>query len=115
LYAFSYKFIEKFHYFLGKLEKLKYKKRKGHKETTNKFKELLSKKLYSVCETLPYNIIVSDGTADVVVVVYVNIVTWFMGCVGVGEVAKGELSIANQGQEWMGIRTASKIAGSPSK
>jgi hypothetical protein len=32
---------------------------------------------------------VSDGTADVVDVVYVNTVTWSMGCVGVGEVAKG--------------------------
>jgi hypothetical protein len=38
-----------------------------------------------------------------------------MGCVGVGEGAKGEQSIANQGQQWMGIRAMSKIAGSPSK
>jgi hypothetical protein len=38
-----------------------------------------------------------------------------MGCVRVGEVAKGEQLIANQGQEWMGIRTTSKIAGSPRK
>jgi hypothetical protein len=38
-----------------------------------------------------------------------------MGCVGVGEVAKGEQLIANQGQEWMGIRATSKIASSPSK
>jgi hypothetical protein len=38
-----------------------------------------------------------------------------MGCVGVGGVAKGEQLIANQGQEWMGIRTTSKKAGSPSK
>ncbi len=58
---------------------------------------------------------VSDGTADVVDVVYVNIVTWSMGCAGVGEAAKGEQLIANQGQEWMGIRTMSKKAGSPSK
>ncbi len=29
-----------------------------------------------------------------------------------GEVAKGEQLIANQGQEWMGIHTTSKIAGS---
>jgi hypothetical protein len=53
--------------------------------------------------------------ADVVDVVYVNIVTWYMGCVGVGEVAKGEQLIANQGQEWTGIRTTSKKADSPSK
>jgi hypothetical protein len=32
---------------------------------------------------------VSDGTVDVDVV-YVNILTWSMGCVGVGELAKGE-------------------------
>ncbi len=29
--------------------------------------------------------------------------------------AKGEQSIANQGQEWMGICATSKKAGSPSK
>ncbi len=58
---------------------------------------------------------VSDGTADVVDVVYVNIVTWSMVCVRVGEVAKGEQLIANQGQEWMRIRTTSKKAGSKSK
>ncbi len=38
-----------------------------------------------------------------------------MGCVRVGEVAMGGQLIANQGQEWMGIRTTSKKAGSPSK
>jgi hypothetical protein len=38
-----------------------------------------------------------------------------MGCVGVGEVAKGEQLIASQGQEWMGIHTTSKKAGFPSK
>jgi hypothetical protein len=53
------------------------------------------------------------GTADVVV--YVNIVTRSVGCVRVGELAKGEQLIANQGQEWMGICTTSKKAGSPSK
>jgi hypothetical protein len=37
-----------------------------------------------------------------------------MGCVRVGEVAKDEQLIANQGQEWMGIPAMSKIAGSPS-
>jgi hypothetical protein len=38
-----------------------------------------------------------------------------MGCVRVGEeVAKGGQLIANQGQEWMGTRTTSKKAGSPS-
>jgi hypothetical protein len=58
---------------------------------------------------------VSDGTADVVDVVYVNIVTLSMGCVGVGEVAKGEQLIANQGKEWKGISTTSKKACSPSK
>ncbi len=58
---------------------------------------------------------VSDGTAYVVDVVYVNTVTWSMVCFGVGEAAKGEKMIANQGQEWMGIRTTSKKAGSQSK
>jgi hypothetical protein len=53
--------------------------------------------------------------ADVVDVVYVNIVTWSMGCSRVGEAAKGGQKITNQGQEWMGIRTTSKKAGSPSK
>jgi hypothetical protein len=38
-----------------------------------------------------------------------------MGCVRVGEVAKGGQLIANQGQEWVGMRTTSKEAGSPSK
>jgi hypothetical protein len=55
------------------------------------------------------------GTADVVDVVYVNIVTWSLGCVRVGEVAKGGQLIANQEQEWIGIRSMSKKAGSPSK
>ncbi len=32
-----------------------------------------------------------------------------------GEAAKGEQSIANQGQEWMDIRATIKKAGSPSK
>ncbi len=32
-----------------------------------------------------------------------------------GGVAKGGQLIANQGQEWIGIRTTSKKAGSPSK
>ncbi len=59
--------------------------------------------------------IVSDGMADGVDVVYVNIVTWSVGCVRVGEVANGEQSIANQGQEWMGICATIKKAGSPSK
>jgi hypothetical protein len=48
---------------------------------------------------------VSDRTADVVDVVYV---TWSVGCLGVGEAARGEQFIANQGQEWMGICTMSK-------
>ncbi len=61
-----------------------------------------------------FNIPVSDGMADVVDVVYVNIVTWSLGCVRVGEVAKGEQLIANQGQEWMGICATIKKAGSPS-
>ncbi len=38
-----------------------------------------------------------------------------MGCERVGEVAKGGQLFADQGQEWMGIRTTSKKAGSPSK
>ncbi len=36
---------------------------------------------------------------------YVNL---SVGCLGVGEAARGEQSIANQGQEWMSIRTTSK-------
>ncbi len=31
-----------------------------------------------------------------------------MGCLGMGEAARGEQLMANQGQEWMGIRTTSK-------
>ncbi len=31
-----------------------------------------------------------------------------MGCVRVGEAVKGGQLIANQGQEWMGIRTATR-------
>jgi hypothetical protein len=31
-----------------------------------------------------------------------------VGCLGVGEVARGEQLIANQGQEWMGIHTTRK-------
>jgi hypothetical protein len=31
-----------------------------------------------------------------------------VGCLEVGEAARGEQLIANQGQEWMGIRTTSK-------
>jgi hypothetical protein len=54
-------------------------------------------------------------TADVVDVVNVNIVTWSVGCGRVGEAAKGAQLIANQGQEWMGIRTTYKKPGSPSK
>ncbi len=58
---------------------------------------------------------VSNGTADVVDVVYVNIVTWTVGCVGVREVAKGEQLTANQRQELMGIHAMIKKAGSPSR
>ncbi len=65
--------------------------------------------------TISLVVIVSDGTADVVDVVYVNILTWSVGCVRVGEVAKGKQSIANQGQESMGIRATIKKAGFPSK
>ncbi len=53
--------------------------------------------------------------AGVVDVVYVNIVTWSVGCERVGELAKGGQMLADQGQEWMGIRTTSKEFGSPSK
>jgi hypothetical protein len=53
-------------------------------------------------------------TADVVDVVYVNIVTWSVGCERVGELAKGGQLLADQGQKWMGIRTTSKEAGSQS-
>ncbi len=60
-------------------------------------------------------VIVSDGMADVVDVVFVNIVTWSVECVWVGEVAKGEQLIAKQGQEWMGIHAMIKESGSPSK
>ncbi len=38
-----------------------------------------------------------------------------MGCLGVGETARGGQLIANQGQEWMGICTTTRKAGSPSK
>jgi hypothetical protein len=38
-----------------------------------------------------------------------------MGFLGVGEAAKGEQLIANQGKEWMGICATSKKAGSLSK
>ncbi len=38
-----------------------------------------------------------------------------MGCLGVGEAARGEQLRANQGQEWMGICITSKEAGSLSK
>ncbi len=44
-------------------------------------------------------LIVSDRTADVVDVIYVNTVTWSMGCLERSEAAKGEQLIANQGQE----------------
>ncbi len=54
-------------------------------------------------------------TTDIIDVIYVNIVTWYVGCERVGKVAKGGQLLADQGQEWMGIRTMSKIAGSPSK
>jgi hypothetical protein len=54
-------------------------------------------------------------TADIVDVVYVNIVTLSVGCERLGELAKGGQLLADQGQEWMGIRTTSKKAGSPSK
>jgi hypothetical protein len=61
-------------------------------------------------------VIVSDRTADVVDVVYVNTVSWSGGNLRVGEAAKSEQLIVNQGQEWMGIRTMSKKkAGSPCK
>ncbi len=61
-------------------------------------------------------VIVSDGMADVVDVVFVNMYcNLAVGCVWVGEVAKGGQLIANQGQEWMGIRATIKEAGSPSK
>ncbi len=57
----------------------------------------------------------SDGMADVADVVYVNMSLDLWGALGVGEAARGEQLIANQGQEWMGIRITSKEAGSPSK
>jgi hypothetical protein len=54
-------------------------------------------------------------TADIVDVIYANIVTWSVGCGRVGEAAMGGQLLANQGEEWMGIRTTSEKAGSPSK
>jgi hypothetical protein len=48
--------------------------------------------------------------ADVVDVVYVNIIFCSLGCVRVGEVAEGGQLITNQG-----IRTTSKKAGSRRK
>ncbi len=62
--------------------------------------------LFVVCQT---------RMADIVDVIYVNIVTWSVGCGRVGEAAKGGQLLANQGEEWMGIRTTRKKAGSPSK
>jgi hypothetical protein len=53
--------------------------------------------------------------AGVVDVVYVNIVTLSVSCERVGEMVKVGQLLADQGQEWMGIRTTSKEAGSPSK
>jgi hypothetical protein len=53
--------------------------------------------------------------SDVVDVIYLNIVTWSVGCGREREAAKGGQLIENQGQEWMSIRTTSKKAGSPSK
>jgi hypothetical protein len=50
---------------------------------------------------------VSDGTADVADGVYV-------GCLGVGEAARGGQLIASQGQEWV-FAPQAKEAGSPSK
>jgi hypothetical protein len=38
-----------------------------------------------------------------------------VGCERVGELAKGGAVVSRQGQGWMGIRTTSKEAGSPSK
>jgi hypothetical protein len=60
-------------------------------------------------------ILCQTRTADIVDVVYVNIVTCYVGCGRVGEKANGGQLLANQRQEWMGIRTTSKKAGSPSK
>ncbi len=53
--------------------------------------------------------------AGVVDVVNANIVTWYVGCERVGRLAKGGQLLVDQGQEWMGIRTTSKEASSPSK
>jgi hypothetical protein len=44
-------------------------------------------------------------TAGVIDVVYVNIVTWSVGCERV------EQLLGDQGQEWMGIRTRPKKLG----
>jgi hypothetical protein len=38
-----------------------------------------------------------------------------VGCLGVGEAARGEQLIESQGHEWMGICIMSKEVGSPSK
>ncbi len=38
-----------------------------------------------------------------------------MGCLGVGEAARGEQLITNQGQEWTGIHITGQEGGSPSK
>ncbi len=64
---------------------------------------------------MPLTLLCQMRTADIANVVYVNIVTWSVGCEKVGEAAKGRQLLANQGQEWMGICATSKKAGSPSK
>jgi hypothetical protein len=77
----------------------------GERGRENLPQTLLQNEQEELCQT---------DTADVVDV-YENIVTWSMGCVRVGEEAKGGQLIANHGQECMGIRPTSKKAGSPSK
>ncbi len=54
-------------------------------------------------------------TAGVVDVVYVNIVTWFVWCESMGELAKGGAVVSRPGKWVMDIRATSKEASSPSK
>jgi hypothetical protein len=78
--------------------------------------QYIAKKIWILClKDCLLTYLCQTRTADIVDVIYVNIVTWSVGCKRVGEVAKDGQLLANQGQEWMGIHAMGKKAGSPSK